>query len=145
MKTIKNNRGLTLIELMIVIGMLGILAGIALPNFLAYKENSKIRLSASELRKAAKYFQTVIEFPRTPRRGGIPKDLVGIIPKTLPLEGAICGYNGVDGDPYIGITIGGLTTKRMERLALALGSSLSSGTGPLIKTPNGGYLFIVKQ
>ncbi len=33
-----NEKGLTLIELMIVISIIGILAAIAIPNFIAYKK-----------------------------------------------------------------------------------------------------------
>ncbi|MCD4741995.1 MAG: prepilin-type N-terminal cleavage/methylation domain-containing protein [Desulfobacteraceae bacterium] len=35
-----NKKGFTLIEIMVVIGILGILAGIAIPNFLSYRAKS---------------------------------------------------------------------------------------------------------
>ena len=41
MKTI-NNRGFTLIELMAVITIIGILAAIAIPNFIAYRNKSRV-------------------------------------------------------------------------------------------------------
>jgi len=52
----KNNRGFTLIELMIVIAVIAILAAIAIPNFLKYREKAKIADAKAEL----KTIQTVI-------------------------------------------------------------------------------------
>ena len=44
------NRGFTLIELMIVIAILGVLAGVITPSFLAYRDRSKVKGDATELR-----------------------------------------------------------------------------------------------
>jgi type IV fimbrial biogenesis protein FimT len=68
------NKGFTLIELMIVIAIFGVLAGIMTPSFLAWRDRSKVRGDASELRavfestklRAIKHnVNAVVTFPDT--------------------------------------------------------------------------------
>jgi general secretion pathway protein G len=46
----RHEKGFTLIELMIVIAIIGILSAIAIPNFISYREKSKIAHAESELK-----------------------------------------------------------------------------------------------
>jgi type IV pilus assembly protein PilA len=59
---LKNRKGFTLIELMIVVAILGILAAVAVPAFLKYIKRSKTSEATMQLRKlydsSATYFAT---------------------------------------------------------------------------------------
>ena len=46
----RHEQGFTLMELMITIAIIGILSAIAIPNFLAYREKSKVAHAESELK-----------------------------------------------------------------------------------------------
>lgn len=92
----KNSRGFTLIELMIVVAIIGILAAIALPSYQSYTIRAQVTEAitlASELKGDIKeYYKYHGRFPANNRAAGIPEPqhLIGNYVKTIHVvDGAI--------------------------------------------------------
>ena len=111
-KSRKPSRGFSLIELMIVVAIIGILATIAIPNFIRYQRNAKIGRTAQELRALSDAF-----FGYYAGRGQYPPDSHAALPPGMdefinpqiwadetPIGGNY-NWEGPDNYPYAGIAI----------------------------------------
>jgi general secretion pathway protein G len=86
MKRLRFKHGFTLMEVMIAVAILGILAGIAVPNYISYKEKARITTAQKDIQDIA--FK-VLEF----------KSDTGVFPATLTVIGQD-GRRDPWGNPY---------------------------------------------
>jgi len=97
-----NKEGFTLIELMIVIAIIGILAAIAIPNFIAYRNKTFCSAAESDAQAVAAAVADYFAIPThtaTPAEG----DLNGGVGITLSGGNGLVTLAGVD--PNVNITI----------------------------------------
>jgi type IV pilus assembly protein PilA len=118
-----NERGFTLIELMVVVSIMGILAAVAIPSYQTYITRAQVTealVIADELKTSVKdYYKYKGEFPETNSQAGIPdsKFLIGNYVTSIELA------NGA-----FHITLGNKVNKNLDGKVLTLRPVVVSGS-----------------
>ena len=148
-------KGFTIIELMLVIAIIGIIAAIAIPNYLAYRKKAHVANVASSLKNFQKGFIAYAidegEFPTDSHivLPDLPTMAKYIRPEawgqTTPLGGTY-NWEGPDNYPYAGISIFESTAPQgdLELLDLMLDDG-DLTQGKFRQTPNGRYTYIIEE
>jgi type IV pilus assembly protein PilA len=127
MKNYRDMEGFTLIELMVVISIIGILAGIAIPNFNSYRNRAKfvevLTLVEPVKKNVAEYYDRWGEFPQDNARAGLP-------PSRAYIGRVVGGISVRDGIIYVEVTERSDSERKLVWLQPA--TVVDNPTGPIV-------------
>jgi type IV pilus assembly protein PilA len=118
-----NERGFTLIELMVVVSIIGVLAAVAIPSYQTYITRSQVTealVIAGELKTSIKdYYKFKGEFPEDNKQAGLPMpgQLIGNYITSIELA-----------DGALHVTMGNKSNKNLRDKVLTLRPVVVSGS-----------------